>query len=56
MGREIDYDKKKNAHNDILIDKPKGKMTVSQLQAKVEKLYILVHDFIEYHHTTNPDS
>lgn len=56
MAREINYDSKENAHDDILKQKPSGKMTTQQLQAKVEKLYDLVHDFIEYHHTTNPDS
>ena len=56
MAREINYDSKENAHDDILNDKPRGRITTQQLQAKVEKLYDLVHDFIEYHHTTNPDS
>lgn len=56
MARLIDYDTDKNAHDDILNDKPSGKMTTTQLQAKVEKLYDIVHDFIEFYHTQRPDA
>jgi hypothetical protein len=56
MAREIDYDKKEDAHDDILNDKPSGKMNTAQLQAKVEKLYDIVHDMIEFYHTKRPDA
>jgi hypothetical protein len=56
MAREINYDSKDNAHDDILKQKPNGKMTTAQLQVKVEKLYDFVHDFIEFHHTKSPDA
>jgi|TARA_R110002012_G_scaffold42239_2_gene115061 hypothetical protein len=56
MAREINYDQKEDAHDDILLDKPSGKMTTAQLQLKVAKLYDIVHDFIEYHHTKRPDA
>ena len=55
MARLIDYDRK-NAHDDILNDKPSGKMTTAQLQAKVAKLYDIVHDMLEFYHTERPDS
>ncbi len=55
MARIIDYDSKEDAHDGILKQKPSGKMTTAQLQAKVEKLYDYVHDFIEYHQTKSPD-
>jgi hypothetical protein len=56
MARLIDYDTDKNAHDDILNDKPSGKMTLAQLQVKVAKLYDIVHDMLEYYHTDRPDS
>ena len=55
MAREIDYYSKKNAHDDILNDKPSGKLTTAQLQLKVARLYDIVHDYIEFHHTERPD-
>ena len=56
MARLIKYDTDKNAHDRILNDKPSGKMTTAQLQAKVEKLYDIVHDMLEFYHTERPDS
>jgi len=57
MAREIDYDPSNDsAHDAILNDKPSGKMTTAQLQLKVARLYDIVHDFIEYHHTKRPDA
>jgi len=56
MARLIKYDRKENAHDDILLEKPSGKLTTAQLQVKLAKLYDIVHDFIEYHHTKRPDA
>ena len=56
MAREINYDSKENAHDDILNDKPSGKPSVASLDLKLKRLYDIVHDFIEYHHTKSPDA
>ena len=57
MAREIPYDPNDdNSHDRILTEKPSGRMTTAQLQAKVERLYDIVHDFIEFYHTKRPDA
>jgi len=56
MAREIDYDTKENAHDDILNDKTNAKPTLAQVNASLQRLYDIVHDFIEYHHTKSPDA
>ena len=57
MAREINYDPNDDSsHDRILTEKPSGRMTTSQLQAKVERLYDIVHDFIEFYHTKRPDA
>lgn len=56
MAREINYNSKENAHDDILNDKPSGKASVASLDLKLKRLYDIVHDFIEYHHTKRPDA
>lgn len=54
MSKKIKYSEKDRAHDDLLIQKPSSKATLSTLTSSVQNLYERLHEFIDEHHTSSP--